>query len=84
MVLRLPCRSRWARQLVACTETRENYLFSSGSRTFSDSGRSALNQDTPIWVPERLTRKLTPAIREDETTNTTTTTGNDDPEQRNL
>lgn len=39
------------------------------------------NQENPIWVPERLTRKLPSALPEDETTNPTITTGN---EQRNL
>jgi len=37
------------------------------------------NQDNPIWVPERLTPKLPPAISKDETTNSTITTGNGDP-----
>lgn len=34
------------------------------------------NQENPIWVPERLTRKLPSALPEDETTNPTITTGN--------
>lgn len=37
------------------------------------------NQDNPIWVPERLTCKLPPALHEDEATNPTITTGNGNP-----
>ena len=37
------------------------------------------NQDNPIWVPERLIRKLPPAIHEDETSNPTIITGNGNP-----